>query len=146
MVRLADVSFPHTKVAALATLLVLLALAGAGIAKQFSQTAPVNTLGPQIIKTSKSPLDVQNVPSAPADSLSVSAQSQNSSQTSLNVNGQQIDVPDNGTVSQTIENQNGTTTVNVNSNSTKSTTGTGTNTSRSSVNVHVSSNSSERNQ
>jgi hypothetical protein len=70
--------------------------------------------------------------------------SSSSSHTSLTVNGRNIPIPQNGSVSQTIDNGDSTTTINAqtSSNSEQTSQGSAHNTSHTSLNVHVNSQSS----
>lgn len=83
--------------------------------------------------------------SAPAEESFVSGQSTGNSRTSLTVNGQNIPLPENGSISQSVPNDNGgTTQVNASSSSSSSSSsgaisGQATNSNQTSVNINVSS-------
>lgn len=83
--------------------------------------------------------------SAPAEESFVSGQNASSSHTSLTVNGQNIPLPENGSISQFVPSDNGSTTqVNASSSSSSSSSsgavsGQATNSSQTSVNINVSS-------
>ncbi len=78
-----------------------------------------------------------------SQSTNVTAQSSSDGKTSVTVNNQPIDVPENGSVSKTITNENGTTQVNISTNSDSS--GNSVSSSVSSTNLNTSTNSFSQN-
>jgi hypothetical protein len=130
-----------------AAVLALLVIAALLLVHQMHQVSAADA-NPAVHSLVKPGISVQSIQSAQSstaedsfnsDSSSADAGSANSgsAHTSVTINGQTVPVPQNGTVSRTIQNQNGTTKVEVDSSST----GTSANSSNSSVNVQVDSSS-----
>src|SRR6266576_455950 len=111
MFRFWGLVLPNSK-ATLAAVGILLAVAAFAIARQLSsaQTSPNNS--PQIVHSVNLPFlsNSSTDSSDPAADIKQGSNT-NSSQTSVTVNGQSIDVPDNGSVNQTIQTGGGTATV-----------------------------------
>jgi hypothetical protein len=139
MFRFGGLVLPNSKTAVLAAVSLLLAIAGIAAVRQLTSAQAAPASGANVIHSinlSSSPASTNNSPAQPIDTN----QGGNSSQTSVTVNGQSIDVPQNGSVSRTMESDGGMTTVDVQS-SNHSTTSQAGNTNNSSVNVRVRSNS-----
>jgi hypothetical protein len=142
MFRFGGLVLPNSKTAVLAAVSLLLAIAGIAAVRQLTSAQAAPASGPSIIHSvdlSSSPASTNNSPAQPIDTN----QGANSSQTSVTVNGQSVDVPENGSTSQTIQSDGGSTTVNVQSSHSSTRTGQAGNTNRSSLNVNVHSSSSE---
>lgn len=152
MVRVGNWVLSDNRVAVIAGVALLLAVAGIFMISRLTQASPAGSTSnnSQVMKTSgslntqTSQTTVNDDSSAPAEEFLNESPGQASSQTSNNtkvtVNGQNIPIPENGSVNQTINNNGSTTTVNVDNRSSSSgTVGSSTNRSSSSVNVRVQS-------
>lgn len=155
MVRFVNWEISDNRAAGIAGIIFLLAVAGVFMVSRITQASPageaLNNSGvikqSDLSNTQTSRSTVNDNSSAAAeeslDDSSGQASSQTSTTTSVTVNGQNIPVPENGRVSQTLNTNNGTTTVNVdNQSSSTGSAGSSTNRTKSSVNVRV--NSTER--
>ena len=151
MVRVGNWALSDNRVVVIAGVAFLLAVAGVFMISRLTQASPAgSTSNSQVMKTSgslntqTSQTTVNDDSSAPAEEFLDESPGQVSSQTSnstkVTVNGQNIPIPENGSVSQTINSNGSTTTVNVDNRSSSSgTVGSSTNRSSSSVNVRVQS-------
>jgi hypothetical protein len=95
---------------------------------------------PQAAPEAVSDSSTTTAPASSSDQADIninSSSNENSSQTNVEVNGQQVAVPDNGSTHQVIESENGKTTVDINVDSSTS----GSSESRSSTNIKMRSSS-----
>jgi hypothetical protein len=142
-------AFPNNRSTILFCLAVLLFIASLAAAHQINAAISPTANGSTSLKQT-----INSDSSAPAEGFSNSdtdpqrsSDSQQSSRTSVTVNGQSIPVPENGSYSQTIKNDDGsTTTINSQSSHTQSNTATNSqvnSSNSSSINVQVNSHSSQ---
>jgi hypothetical protein len=144
MLKFLGESSLNTKVIILVGVLAMIVVANSLISRQVSQA----TSSPQGNKSVKSSgfsgtnsVASPQESSAPTEDFSgQNSSGQNSSQTNITVNGQNIQLPDNGEVHQTMTYGNTTTTVDAQSSSSQ---GQASNTSSSSINVTVNSSGGE---
>lgn len=119
-----------------------LTIAGIFIVRQFQQVSAASAGRTQSLNIT-SPAKTASTDSSSADTsepANADSSANNSSHTSLSVNGQPIEIPENGSVSQTVVTDNGTATVNAQSSKTSTTSqGGASNTTSSSVNINVRS-------
>lgn len=151
MIRFGNWVVSDNRVATIAGLVFLLAVAGIFIVSRLTQASPAAiTPASQVMKTDSlsntqtSQTTVDDNSSAEAEEFlnesSGSLSGQTSNHTSVTVNGQSLPIPENGSVSQTINDNGSTTTVRVdNQSSSTGGAGSSTNRSQSSVNVRVHS-------
>jgi ABC-type phosphate transport system substrate-binding protein len=142
MVRLGNLAMLNIKTVAIFGLVVLLIAVSLAL-RQLTAAAPSNNHAQTIQTTgvtTSSSNDSTNSPASAGESLNNSPAQTNSNKTQVTVNGQSIPVPQNGSVSQTIDNNGSTTTVNVQSQHASQ--GGASNTNSSSVSVDVNSSSS----
>lgn len=140
MVRFGNLFLFNTKAMLILVLLTLVLISGVAAQRQLSSVSSSDIARPQPVKALKANLNNSsdanvNSPAAYEKPLNLSA-----SQTDISVNGQSVEVPDNGTVTKVIESDGSQTTVNVQSQ--HSVQGQAGNTDTSSVTVNVNSSSS----
>jgi hypothetical protein len=144
MLRYGSLVLSNTKAVIIVGLVIMLAVAALFISRQFTSASAGSDSGVQVIRSINTSASDTDSPATGVEFLNPVPDSNNSTQTSVTVNGQAIEVPQNGSVTQTIENDGNTATVNIQSENQSSSTGTGTNTNHSSVHVNVRSHSSSQ--
>jgi hypothetical protein len=143
MGRIFDVSMLTNRAVIETAVLVILTLAAVLVLHNLHHVSAANS-GPAV-STGQAPASLPDSAQSSVQSgaPSNSGQNSNTANTRVTVNGQVIDVPQNGSLNQTVTDGNTTTTVNAqNSSSSSSSAGQSINTNHSSLNVHVNSNSS----
>lgn len=154
MIRVADVSWVHNKAVIEAAVLIVLALAGLLVVRQMHRVSAVSPQGQahslNVSSSARSARDNSSTQtpesSAPAEDFSndnSGGQTSSNNRTSLTVNGQPVDMPQNGRLNQTIINEDGSTTT-INTQSQNSASGDASNSNHSSVNINVDSQSSSQ--
>ena len=129
---------PHKKIV-ITTSILLTAVPATALAVSHHHTdkSPVNHSAVQVQATQTSRgSETTHAADNPAESYDDTTASSNN-ETTVIVNGQKLDMPENGTVYQTIQNEDGNTSVEVNSSST----GTASNSSHSSTSISIQSSS-----
>jgi hypothetical protein len=138
MGKVFDVSILTNRAVVETAVLVVLALTAALVLHNLHHVSAANTGSTNLSATPGPSPFVNNQSSVPAEGSSGSAQ--NTNQTRVTVNGQVIDVPQNGSFNRTITDGSTTTTVNAQSSNSSSTSQGGvSNSNNSSVNVNVNS-------
>lgn len=142
MVKGAGLIFSNTKVTLLIGLLAVLLASGIILANKFSANVTKSSSDQSVTIPVKYPINSSAEPSSSDEGFVDNGSTTNSSNTSVIVNGQSIDVPQNGNVNQTITNDGSTTThVEVQNSSSQSLSGTS---NHSTLNVNVNSHSSSQ--
>jgi hypothetical protein len=146
MGRVFDASILTNRAVIETAVLVVLTLAAVLILHNLHHVSAANTgSGTNLSAQNTTSSSTSNQSSVQPEGSSDSGQATNSNHTRITVNGQDIQVPQNGSVNQTMTDGNTTTTVNAQSSSSSSDSqGQATNSNKSSVNVQVNSHSSNQ--